>query len=50
MDADAIVDKMLQIDEDRREIIQKADAMKAEQNADSKKIPQVKKEGGMFRR
>ena len=46
MDADAIVDKMLQIDEDRREIIQKADAMKAEQNADSKKIPQVKKEGG----
>ncbi|MEE1320523.1 MAG: serine--tRNA ligase, partial [Acutalibacteraceae bacterium] len=45
-DMDAIVDEILEIDKKARELTQKADALKAEQNAASKKIPQIKKEGG----
>ena len=45
-DMDAVVDKILAIDKQVRELTQKADALKAEQNAASKKIPQIKKEGG----
>ena len=45
-DMDAIVDEILEIDKQVRELTQKADALKAEQNAASKQIPQIKKEGG----
>ncbi len=45
-DMDALVDEILAIDKQVRELTQKADALKAEQNAASKKIPQIKKEGG----
>ena len=45
-DMDAQIDEILQIDQKRREVMGNADAMRAEQNADSKKIPQIKKEGG----
>lgn len=45
-DMDALVDEILEIDKKVRELTQKADTLKAEQNAASKKIPQIKKEGG----
>ncbi len=45
-DMDAQVDRVLQIDAARRELMGKADALKAEQNAASKEIPKIKKEGG----
>ena len=45
-DMDTIVDEILAIDKQVRELTQKADALKAEQNAASKQIPQIKKEGG----
>ena len=45
-DMDALVDEILAIDKQVRDLTQKADALKAEQNAASKKIPQIKKEGG----
>ena len=45
-DMDAIVDEILAIDKQVRELTQKADALKAEQNAASKQIPQIKKDGG----
>ena len=45
-DMDVVVDEILAIDKQVRELTQKADALKAEQNAASKKIPQIKKEGG----
>ena len=45
-DMDAVVDEILEIDAQVRALTQKADALKAEQNAASKKIPQIKKEGG----
>ena len=45
-DMDALVDEILEIDKKARELTQKADVLKAEQNAASKKIPQIKKEGG----
>ena len=45
-DMDALVDEILAIDKQVRELTQKADALKAEQNAASKQIPQIKKEGG----
>ncbi len=45
-DMDAVVDEILDIDKKVREITQKADALKAEQNAASKQIPAIKKEGG----
>ena len=42
---DAQIDELLEIDGKRREIIAAVEALKAEQNAASKKIPQYKKEG-----
>ena len=44
-DFSAEVDKVLELDGKRREIIGKSEAIKAQQNADSKKIPQMKKAG-----
>ena len=46
MNLDSTVDEILDLDVKRRELIAQADEMKAQQNAESKKIPQVKKEGG----
>ena len=46
MDLDAVIDEILLIDAQRRELSGKTDALKAQQNAASKKIPQIKKEGG----
>ncbi len=46
MDADKIIDDILKIDVERREETGKVEAMKAEQNADTKKIPEMKKAGG----
>ncbi|MEG1886777.1 MAG: serine--tRNA ligase, partial [Oscillospiraceae bacterium] len=43
---DAIIDELLELDEKRRELMGQVEKMKAEQNAASKKIPQIKKEGG----
>ena len=45
-DMDAVVDEVLEIDAKRRELMKATDALKQEQNAASKKIPQIKKEGG----
>ncbi len=45
-DMDAVVDEILDIDKKVREITQKADALKAEQNAASKQIPAIKNQGG----
>ena len=45
MDADALIDQVLEIDVRRREITGVVEAMKAEQNADTKQIPQMKKAG-----
>lgn len=44
-DYDAAIDELLAIDVQRREISTKADNMKAQQNAASKKIPMMKKNG-----
>ena len=44
-DYDAVIDELLEIDVKRREISTKADTMKAQQNAASKKIPMLKKAG-----
>ncbi len=43
---DELVDKVLEIDVKRRELSSITDAMKQKQNEASKKIPQIKKEGG----
>ncbi|MBE6755122.1 MAG: serine--tRNA ligase [Clostridia bacterium] len=45
-DMDALVDEVLAIDAERRVLMTKTDALKQEQNEASKKIPQIKKEGG----
>jgi seryl-tRNA synthetase len=45
-DADKTVDDILAIDAKRREITAYVESMRAEQNAASKKIPQIKKSGG----
>lgn len=45
-DYDEIIDRVLACDEKRRELNSKADALKAKQNAASKQIPQIKKQGG----
>ncbi|MDD6022563.1 MAG: serine--tRNA ligase [Oscillospiraceae bacterium] len=45
-DMDSQVDEILEIDAKRRELIAKTDELKARQNAASKQIPQIKKEGG----
>ena len=46
MDLDAVVDEILSLDEKRRTLQSEVGGMKAEQNAVTKKIPQIKKEGG----
>ena len=45
-DMDALVDEILDIDKERRALTAKNDELKAEQNAASKQIPQIKKAGG----
>ena len=45
-DMDATVDMVLEIDAQRRELMRVTDSMKQEQNAASKEIPRIKKEGG----
>ena len=45
MDLDHVVDEILDLDTKRRELTGKVEAMKAERNADTKKIPQMKKAG-----
>ena len=45
MNLDAVVDDILALDAKRRELTGKVEGMKAEQNADSKKIPAMKKAG-----
>ena len=45
-DMDAVIDEILDLDEQRRAATAKVDAMKAEQNAASREIPKIKKEGG----
>lgn len=42
---DAVIDAVLAIDNDRRAVIGRAEAMKARQNADTKQIPMLKKQG-----
>lgn len=46
MNLDDVIDEILALDQKRREVTGKVESMKAEQNADSKKIPQIKKAGG----
>ena len=46
MDLDSIVDQIREVDVQKREQLGKVEAMKAEQNAASKQIPQIKKAGG----
>lgn len=46
MNLDSVVDEILEIDKRRREEMGKLEAKKAEQNAASKQIPQIKKQGG----
>lgn len=45
MNLDHTVDEILDIDAKRRELTGTVEAMKAERNADTKKIPQMKKAG-----
>lgn len=45
-DANKIVDDILSIDSERREVTGRVESMRAEQNAASKQIPQIKKAGG----
>ena len=45
-DMDAVIDELLAIDDKRRELMGQTERMKAEQNAASKDIPRIKKEGG----
>lgn len=45
-DMDSVVDSVLAIDVQRRELMQATDAMKQQQNEASKQIPQIKKAGG----
>lgn len=46
MDLDSVVDEIRAVDAQRRELLGKVESMKAEQNAASKQIPQIKKAGG----
>ena len=45
VDCDAIVDRILELDEQRRALIASTESRKAEQNRVSKEIPKLKKEG-----
>ena len=46
MDLDTVVDEIIEVDAKKRELLGRVEAMKAEQNAASKQIPQIKKAGG----
>lgn len=46
MNLDSVVDEILVLDGEVRQMKAAVEALRAEQNADSKKIPQLKKEGG----
>lgn len=46
MNLDTVIDEILEIDAQRRQLSGQTDALKAEQNAASKQIPQIKKAGG----
>ncbi len=46
MDLDSIVDEIIKVDAEKRAQLGKVESMKAEQNAASKQIPQIKKAGG----
>ena len=46
MNLDSVVDEIIAVDAQKREQMGKVEAMKAEQNAASKQIPQIKKAGG----
>lgn len=46
MELDSVIDEILAIDAERRQLSGETDALKAKQNAVSKQIPQMKKEGG----
>ena len=39
------IDKVLELDEDRRNLLMEVEQMKAKRNSDSKRIPELKKEG-----
>lgn len=43
---DNLIDRVIALDADRRELSAKADTIKAEQNQASREIPRIKKEGG----
>ena len=45
VDCDALVDRILELDAQRRSLIASTEAKKAEQNKVSKQIPQLKKAG-----
>ena len=45
MDCDATVDRILELDEQRRQLIASTEQRKAMQNKVSKEIPQMKKQG-----
>ncbi|HPU57957.1 MAG TPA: serine--tRNA ligase, partial [Candidatus Avimonas sp.] len=45
-DFDAVIDRVVEIDAERRDITAQVESLKAEQNAASKEIPRIKKEGG----
>ncbi len=45
VDCDSIIDRILELDKQRRELIGKTEALKSEQNKVSKEIPTLKKEG-----
>ena len=45
LDADQMIDTILQFDADRRRVIGETEELKAQQNADNKKIPALKKAG-----
>lgn len=45
-DMDGVIDELLAIDDKRRELLGQTEKIKAEQNAASKDIPRIKKEGG----
>lgn len=46
MDLDSVVDEIIKVDAEKRAQLGKVESMKAEQNAASKQIPQIKKAGG----
>ncbi len=46
MELDSVIDEILAIDAERRQLSGETDALKARQNAVSKQIPQMKKESG----